>query len=187
MKVKFKIVKAHWKLMYKFGFIVENESGYWYFLKVIFPDGETKTFNKPFKTFSEPLSVIVDYLNNLRVKSLLTEKSEAEAIAKVLGQKEWVRKDPNKWLHVAGSITTVIGTPIGIGIGIYSALQQKNSPNQKGIKTTKKYQGFDDTHEDNTNTTTIKSSEKLEIEDDPPPLGADYWLDSGDHGGGGGD
>lgn len=107
MKVKFKIVNAHWRLMNKFGFIVEIESGYWYFSRVIFPDGEIKTFYTPFKTFGEPLSVIVEYLSNLRVKSLLSEKSEAEAISKVLGQKERIKKDPNKWLHVAGSITTI--------------------------------------------------------------------------------
>ena len=123
-KIKFKIVRAHWQKMKRFGYKVDDDSGFWYFIRFIFQDGDKRTYNKPFKTFDEALTVCVDYLSKLRVEKILTSKAESEARYLILKQKEREQKDPWRLIHVAAAITTIIGTPIGMGISVYSTLNQ---------------------------------------------------------------
>jgi hypothetical protein len=126
-KIKFKIIRAHWQKMEGFGFKVEDNSGYWYFLQVIYPDGDRKTYSKPLKTFNEALTVFVEYLARLRAQKIIDAKAESEARSIILSQEEKKQKDPSKMIYVAAAITTIIGTPISIGISVYSALNQKKT------------------------------------------------------------
>ena len=116
--------------MKNFGFRVEDYSGYWYFVRFIFPDGENKIYKKPFKTFNEALKICVDYLHRLRLENHLSSEAETEARSIILKAKETKQKKTNK-INVAAAITTLIGTPVSIGISVYSLLNNDKPKNAK--------------------------------------------------------
>ena len=98
------------------------------FYSIYIPDGDKRTYSKPFKTFNEALTVCVDYLSRLRVEKILTSKAESEARSLILIQKERRQKDPSRLIHVAAAITTIIGTPIGIGKSIVATALKSRQP-----------------------------------------------------------
>lgn len=116
--------------MSRFGFEVADNSGHWYFLKVIYQDGEKKIYNKAFKTYEEAQTVIYEYFGRLKDIQFIIEKTEE---TRTPAQETKVEKDADRSLQVVGAYTTILGTPIGIGLGVYSALTQ----NKRSDQTTK--------------------------------------------------
>jgi hypothetical protein len=62
---------------------------------------------------------IVEYLRKLRTKGVLTEELEKEARSKALSQKEQaINGSGDKLRQVVAEFSTMIGTPVGIEVGV---------------------------------------------------------------------
>ena len=113
--------------MSRFGFEVADNTGHWYFLKVIYQDGEIKIYNKAFKTFEETRAAIDKYLGRLKDIQFIIEKTE---VTRTPAQESEVKKDADRTLQVVAAYATIVGTPIGIGLGVYSSLTQNKRSDQ---------------------------------------------------------
>jgi hypothetical protein len=127
VKIKFRIEKAHRQELTRLNIKTSDDVQYRYIVWVIFDDGEQKVFKKPFESFDAAIGRIVEYMAKLKAKKLLSDRAEAAERDKLIKLKEQPSKDAHAKLSVVATYMTVIGTPAGIGLGVYSAIDSSES------------------------------------------------------------
>jgi formylglycine-generating enzyme required for sulfatase activity len=123
-------MRRHWSKLDDFGIQVEEDSGHWFILMATYRDGDAHFLKHPFKTFTEVLTVIANYLSRLRTKKLLEGETEIKVAQEDLSQEKDVPKDLVDKLEELNVYFSIVSVGLGvasIGLGIASLVRDNSN------------------------------------------------------------